>query len=133
MRNQNGNPTGVGRFLLKLLLTAVTALLSMLLFSLASSGILVALKSVDRSAFYGAAAILTVLLAGLVTGRIAAKLLPIRGLAAGGLAAFAVFLLMLLAAALLDVSELFTMWTLAVGSFLALGSLTGALIGAARR
>ena len=133
MRNQNGNLTGVGRFLLKLLLTAVTALLSMLLFSLASSGILVALKSVDRSAFYGAAAILTVLLAGLVTGRIAAKLLPIRGLAAGGLAAFAVFLLMLLAAALLDVSELFTMWTLAVGSFLALGSLTGALIGAARR
>ncbi|MBR5742688.1 MAG: hypothetical protein IKX85_02715 [Clostridia bacterium] len=133
MRNQNGNPTGVGRFLLKLLLTAVTALLSMLLFSLASSGILVVLKSVDRSAFYGAAAILTVLLAGLVTGRIAAKLLPIRGLAAGGLAAFAVFLLMLLTAALLDVSELFTMWTLAVGSFLALGSLTGALIGAARR
>ena len=133
MRNQNGNPTGVGRFLLKLLLTAVTALLSMLLFSLASSGILMALKIVDRSAFYGAAAILTVLLAGLVTGRIAAKLLPIRGLAAGGLAAFAVFLLMLLTAALLDVSELFTMWTLAVGSFLALGSLTGALIGAARR
>ncbi|MBR5743667.1 MAG: hypothetical protein IKX85_07645, partial [Clostridia bacterium] len=95
--------------------------------------LLMALKNVDRSAFYGAAAILAVLLAGLVTGRIAAALLPIRGLPAGGLAALAVFLLMLLTAALLDVSEPFTLWTLAVGSVLLLGSLTGALVGAARR